>query len=122
MRYLECSATRWQPVKEFMKLEVGKFYRIRSGEKFKCVHLFKHNYFVFINETTSFTTNSNGGFDGCGLTSHDIISEWEEPKPKRQAFIDENGFVRFNQNGILHFTGKAPKLTPAPWLDEPEGE
>lgn len=68
-----------------MKLEVGKYYKSRDGQKWKCVHEFKGRddiFFPMICVENDFGSIGEFTKDGAFATrTHDntLISEWVEP-------------------------------------------
>ncbi len=74
-----------------MEIEVGKFYKDRSGRRVRiyCLDGDKDNEIrgavIYGGEWVASTWNSNGDFMGRE-TKYDIVSEWEEPKKKVRLY------------------------------------
>lgn len=68
---------------EPLKLEVGKFYKNRKGEKVLCVYVGEKTafpvLFITVGNENSYRTKIDGVFTASGIESDiDIIGEWEE--------------------------------------------
>ncbi len=106
-----------------MKIEVGKEYRRRDGKKAKCVHEFKNakKYpYVIVGDDffDSYNCTSIGEVHTGIDPGLDLISPWEEPKPRLKAWIALIGPT----SGIYfsRFDTESPgdDFIRAPWLDE----
>ena len=110
-----------------MKIEVGKFFKTRDGHKVRiyavdCGYDEPVHGAMLIDDqwvSESWDYNKKHRCDD----DFDIISEWEDPKPRLKAWIRNHperaggGYVVF---------GSSPKdedgWKRAPWLDEPEAK
>lgn len=112
--------------KAIKAIEAGKFYRCRDGSKARIyatdaggldpIHGARWNEVTWVSETWDeegcYSVNS-------GATPFDLVSEWEEPKPSRIAYIDDAGYV------CLFLPEKQPETEHwkrMPHLDEPKEE
>lgn len=92
-----------------MKLESGKFYRTRGGDKVRiyatygCGSYPVHGAVVWDKTTwCSQTWTGSGRFDLEKESSHlDIVAEWEEPKPMK--------LYRYKLTGSLHLLEKVDR-------------
>lgn len=107
-----------------MKIEVGKFYRDREGRKVRIYAVedtqFKGIHGAFLNGNM-WCSNvwTIHGTDECGYGSFDIAAEWEEPGPKLEAWIREDGVLFFQKPSIDKNTARFETQSKrAPWLDE----
>lgn len=108
-----------------MEIKVGKFYKTRDGKKARIYAT--DGYFPIhgaVKEELgwlSYKWDADGSFNcQSGESRYDIISEWEEPKPRLRAWIHGDGTVKLGSGISIEYS---PKLGPpkrAPWLDEPE--
>ena len=112
-----------------MKIEVGKFYKTRDGKKARIYATDgsgKHSIHgaVFFDNSwlshrwTSYTWTDEGIYRNGDTDGLDLVSEWEEPKPKFKAWIH-----RTKGSICFHTYGECPDFEfawmRAPWLDEP---
>lgn len=125
-----------------MKIEVGKLYETRDGRK---VRVYAREE-IYIRESDSMVGEIHGAIQSNEIwhghvwnlkgkqnnTSDqfdsDIVSEWVEPKPKMQAWIQK---IQLCDKQFVAFfpEGNDPKnndphssYSRAPWLDEPEAK
>jgi hypothetical protein len=106
-----------------MKIEVGKFYKTRDGRKARIYAVDGRDYTKIHGAVfedggwASLTWFENGIFyiDGKEYVL-DLVSEWEEPKPRMLAY-----FSRYSGEVFLFSSKPAASLgfEPAPWLDQP---
>lgn len=111
-----------------MKLEAGKYYKTRNGRKVMILKSDLKNYYEAIgyflcddtsNEETIVHWKADGRAFVSNKSSLDIISEWEEQKPRMLAYINLDGFIYFGkEDDKTIFKGG----NRAPWLDEPENK
>lgn len=110
-----------------MKIEVGKFYKTSYGRKIRIYALdAKGRYPVhgaLLEPEGNWTAKSwssegkyllnviDGVLDASAMTPSDIVAEWEEPKPKLKAWIDQYGHPFFSIDHQNH-------AARAPWLEE----
>lgn len=114
-----------------MKLEVGKFYKTRSGKKAKVCDKIE-DFFIgveFLSNVSGYSLHrwSHSGVDSFGPESDDLISEWEEPlkfetnvawsnDPKRNIY--PVSIKRCEGNEFMPLLGKRGKLTFVESMDE----
>jgi len=110
-----------------MEIKVGTFYKTRNGRKARIYALDGvplqseiHGAITdpVLEKWGNITWFSNGGFIKGPDHRLDIVSEWEEPKPKLKAWVNEqNGAVELNPE----MSGRnITYWKRAPWLDEPD--
>ena len=111
-----------------MKIEVGKFYRTRDGNKAR----------IYVVDAPG-EYSVHGAVDGgiyswtkygkynvdAGDLNIDLVAEWEEPHLRLKAWRSPDGIVRLfdrhiNVDGFS--SSEIPGYTRAPWLDEPEAK
>ena len=106
-----------------LKIEPGKFYKTRDGRKVRIytvdgalnepIHgaiLYGHGW-----QSNSWA-RSDGRWSLClGTGRTDIVAEWEEPKPRRKAYVDKHGGV-----WLSHRDMDKKFYSRCEWLDEPE--
>lgn len=122
-----------------MKIELNKSYRTRSGKKCRiiCVDV-KFNtrsgsYPVLGlldvgDHECTFALTLYGKLYAHRESDHDLIAEWQEPKPRLLAWICADNFqgdgtpLASTGFSVQYFEyGKSPNYgRRAPWLDEPE--
>jgi hypothetical protein len=122
-----------------MKIEVGKLYRTRDGHKVRIYAIdglrvswqdvapnhgawFEENYGWI--QASWLDDGSVSGKDGVGL---DIVSEWEEPRPRLYAYLKlpERVVCFFPAGEPVTLSRKKDNehfefYEPAPWLDQPD--
>lgn len=113
-----------------MKIEKDKFYKTRAGNKVRIyatdgLNLYPvHGAVLLAGFWAPIQWTSLGKFYERGDADGDIISEWEEPKPKLKAWIlacDDNPLSK--QVYSIRFSEEAPydrtkHWLRASWLDE----
>lgn len=114
-----------------MKIEVGKFYRTRGGQKARIyatygtkqsiVHgAIEVGYVVW--ELIEWTGGGGRIFMSGPEHDSDLISEWEEPAPKIIAYVSIADWSGGRKTLMLVNPDKTVDLREwrrAPWLDEP---
>jgi hypothetical protein len=115
-----------------MEIKVGKLYKTRNGNKVVVYAVDVPNTVYPIHGFIAYTSGPSPGpnswtktgqFDLHKETSDsDIVAEWEEPKPRRIAYVSDNGVIRLivPEDGA-ELLRQYPDYRRAPWLDEPEG-
>lgn len=108
-----------------MKIEVGKFYRTRSGTKARIYAT--DGSFPFTvhgavvsdkgDEWDPVAWDDEGHYmpESSNPYLLDLVSEWVEPARRQLAYITAWGGAIFSEVAI-------PNCTRAPWLDAPEGD
>lgn len=70
-----------------MKVEVGKFYKNRIGEKVKAVRYGNGGDVVFLSDGNCvFKETGNANYEWGSPTDNDLIEEWKEPEVKEPKF------------------------------------
>lgn len=109
-----------------MKIEVGKFYKTRAGDKVRIYAVDAgglypiHAAILIIGEWVPYSYTAGGTLLSCGdLRDEDLMSEWCESKPRMLAYIhNENGRLSmFLETDDLR--AYANTYTRMPHLDEP---
>lgn len=115
-----------------MKIEVGKFYKTRDGRKVT-IYAIQHNcdfeypicgHMEGDAEFSTWTINGSNGSLGYTLYPEDIVSEWEEPRPRVLAYMVINP-ARLDYGTLILTDYRELRLTDfrrCPWLDEPENK
>jgi len=110
-----------------MKIEAGKFYKTRGGEKVRIyavdgAGVFSIHGAVLERESWVVTSwNEDGSSDFS--ESNDIAGEWVEPSPKLKAWIVDGELIFNESDTIVSFSGiRKPTIKRAKWLDEPGAE
>jgi hypothetical protein len=119
-----------------MKIEPNRFYKTRDGRKAEVVRELKSRSserFIAVLSDPEIGEyvrlyNDGGryvGNDRVGVSPADIISEWEEPKPRMLAYLitsdtERHSELRFYPDDGKLFTLGNWRIRRAPWLDEKE--
>lgn len=107
-----------------MKLEAGKSYKAKSGEKITLLGKIPTPgvFFPWSGYAAGGIPSywSDSGQFTTGPHHWDLVAEWEDPKPRMLAFIAPGGRLCFYPETTVATLGMSDKWIKAPWLDEPE--
>jgi len=110
-----------------MKIEVGKFYKTRDARKVRIYAIDGgdgdpvHGAQFHDKEWLAYQWDDDGNFVTDRDDDNDIVSEWEDPKPRLLGWITFDGALRFNSDPKMNSDKSGhERWKRAPWLDEPE--
>lgn len=119
-----------------MKIEAGKFYKTRDGKKAR-IYAVGESYFYSIHGAVLLekgwsieSWRSDGRSEISTEQRNDLVSEWEEPRPRLKAWLlqcggDGGSQADTERKGIYYIQfcvdrpTKGEDWVRAEWLDEP---
>ncbi len=108
-----------------MKIEAGKFYKARNGDKVEIIHIHhgvSHPAIGYIGKETSVRDwHIDGKYSSEKIGHLDLVSEWEEPRPQMLAYVHRQGgsLYMYPDNGVTFIAEL--DMVRVPHLDEPAG-
>lgn len=120
-----------------MKIELGKIYKTRNGQKTVIHAIYHADEATFpVHGSTQDVKNGwiarqwhidghwmTGSRNDSNASSEDIVGEWVDPKPRLLAwFIPTNGYIVLESDELKNKTMHHNGYTRAPWLDQPEDQ